>query len=47
MSLTLIGFLTMTLFWQIMTSSSFFQSMGDLEQSGRWIPDAWSLGLTF
>ena len=33
----------MTLCQQIMISSSFFQFMVDLEQSGTGIPNAWSM----
>ena len=38
--------LTMTSCRQIMTSSSFFRFMVDLEQSRTWFPDAWSTILT-
>ena len=31
----------------IVTSLLFFQFMANLEQSENWIPDAWSLKLTF
>ena len=39
--------LTMTSCQQIMTSLSFFWFMVNLEVSGRQIPDAWSVKLTF
>ena len=39
--------LTMASFQQIITALSFFQFMTDLEQSGTWIPDSWSVILTF
>ena len=39
--------LMMTSYRQIVLSSSFFWFMFDLEQSGTWIPGAWSMILTF
>ena len=39
--------LAMTSCRQIMTSLSFFQFMVNLEQSGRCIPNPWSVKLTF
>ena len=37
----------MASYWQIVTSLSFFPYMANLEISGDWIPDAWSVKLTF
>ena len=37
----------MTSFWKIMASLSFFQFASNLKTSGSWIPDAWSIKLTF
>ena len=39
--------LTINLYRQILMSLSFFQLMANLEQSEKWIPDAWSVKLTF
>ena len=39
--------LTITIWQQIMASSSFFRFMGNLGQCGRRIPDTWSIILTF
>ena len=33
--------------WQILPSWSFYQFIANLKPSGRWIPDAWSMKLTF
>ena len=37
----------MTLCWQTLTSLSFFEFMANLQLFGNWIPDAWSIKLTF
>ena len=36
-----------TSYTQTVTSLSFFRFIVNLEQSGSWIPDAWSVKLTF
>ena len=37
---------TMTSYRKIMTSLPFFPFMANLEHSGIWIPEAWSINLT-